>query len=950
MGLFGDLFSFEFKPEKAYRKELDVINGYKEAIAALSDEQIREEVAKFKVDLAGLEDKELFAKLEEIRPRVFALTREAAKRSIGQFHYDVQVMGGIALAEGKIPEMKTGEGKTITATLPLVLFALAGKGAHIVTVNDYLSRWHASQMGPIYHFLGLSVAAIQHEASFLYDPTYQPEAEEVAALEGAVEGLVLDVKHMRSVPRREAYAADITYGTNNEFGFDYLRDNMVQDWSQMVQRDLFFVVVDEVDSILIDEARTPLIISAPDTDPTDKYYQFAKLVQQLQQDVHYAVDEKRKVSTLTEEGISKIEEVLHIQNIYDTSAGVTTLHHIEQALRARANYLKDRDYVVRNDEVVIVDEFTGRLMFGRRYSEGLHQAIEAKEGVKIQQESKTLATITFQNLFRLYSRLSGMTGTAKTEEEEFFKIYKLAIVQIPTNKPMIRNDRSDVVYKTEKAKFAAIAKDVKERNKKGQPVLIGTVSIAKNEELAEELKREGVPFEILNAKNHEREAHIIAQAGRFGAVTLATNIAGRGVDILLGGNPVDPEEAKAVREAGGLAVIGTERHESRRIDNQLRGRSGRQGDPGESVFYVSMEDDLMRLFGGDKLKNMMERLGLPDDQPLEASLVSRSIESAQKKIEGLNFDTRKSVLEFDDVMNHQRIIIYKRRRKYLGSQQAAASAQLPVNSEPDSAETAASNTEPVTSIASASISSNSSVSSISSEILDMLRKEIEHVVTFAFSGTESHDEAFKQIFETLSGMMPVTEQLKKRVQEETENAANREFAVIDTLTREVEKLHAAKEQEMGAETYAQIQRYIALQSLDQLWMEHLDTMDHLRDSVRLRGYGQRDPLLEYKREGYQMFQRLLQEIDKQITYSVLRVSLQPQSQLAPVQSNWVANRSDASPSSPSGRGEGEGNVGRNDPCPCGSGKKFKKCGLLNTQEHQTNMAKGGAKHQQRIGG
>ncbi len=947
MGLFGDLFSFEFKPEKAYRKELDVINGFKEEIAALSDEQVREEVAKFKVDLAGLEDKELFAKLEEIRPRVFALTREAAKRSIGQFHYDVQVMGGIALSEGKIAEMKTGEGKTLTATLPLVLYALAGKGAHIVTVNDYLSRWQASQMGPVYHFLGLSVAAIQHEASFLYDPTYQPEAEEVEALESSVEGLVLDVKHMRSVPRRGAYAADVTYGTNNEFGFDYLRDNMVQDWSQMVQRGLFFVVVDEVDSILIDEARTPLIISAPDTDPTDKYYQFAKLVQQLQQDVHYAVDEKRKVSTLTEEGISKIEEVLHIQNIYDTSAGVTTLHHIEQALRARANYLKDRDYVVRNDEVVIVDEFTGRLMFGRRYSEGLHQAIEAKEGVKIQQESKTLATITFQNLFRLYGRLSGMTGTAKTEEEEFFKIYKLAIVQIPTNKPMIRNDRSDVVYKTEKAKFAAIAKDVKERNKKGQPVLIGTVSIAKNEELAEELKREGVPFEILNAKNHEREAHIIAQAGRFGAVTLATNIAGRGVDILLGGNPVDPEEAKAVREAGGLVVIGTERHESRRIDNQLRGRSGRQGDPGESLFYVSMEDDLMRLFGGDKLKNMMERLGLPDDQPLEASLVSRSIESAQKKIEGLNFDTRKSVLEFDDVMNHQRIIIYKRRRKYLGSQQAAASEQLPVNSGPDSAETAASNPEPATSIASAS---NSSASSISSEILDMLRKEIEHVVTFAFSGTESHEEAFKQIFETLSGMMPVTEQLKKRVQEETENAANREFAVIDTLTREVEKLHAAKEQEMGAETYAQVQRYIALQSLDQLWMEHLDTMDHLRDSVRLRGYGQRDPLLEYKREGYQMFQRLLQEIDKQITYSVLRVSLQPQSQPAPVQSNWVTNRSDVSASSPSGRGEGEGNVGRNDPCPCGSGKKFKKCGLLNTQEHQTNMAKGGAKHQQRIGG
>nr|MBP9686397.1 preprotein translocase subunit SecA [Candidatus Doudnabacteria bacterium] len=891
MGLFGDLFSFDFKPEKAYRKELDTINGFKEEVAVLSDEQIREEIAKFKVDLAGLDDKDLFARLDEIRPRVFALTREAAKRSMGQFHYDVQLMGGIALAEGKIAEMKTGEGKTLTATLPLVLYSLAGKGTHIVTVNDYLSRWQASQMGPIYHFLGLSVAAIQHEASFLYDPTYKPEAEEVAALEGSVEGLVLDVKHMRSVPRRQAYAADITYGTNNEYGFDYLRDNMVQDWAQMVQRDLFFVVVDEVDSILIDEARTPLIISAPDKDPTEKYYQFAKIVEQLQSDVHYVIDEKRKVSTLTDEGISKIEEVLHIQNIYDTSTGVTTLHHIEQALRARANYLKDRDYVVRNDEVVIVDEFTGRLMFGRRYSEGLHQAIEAKEGVKIQQESKTLATITFQNLFRLYSRLSGMTGTAKTEEEEFFKIYKLGIVQVPTNKPMVRNDRSDVVYKTEKAKFTAIAKDVKERNKKGQPVLIGTVSIAKNEELAEELKREGVPFEILNAKNHEREAHIVAQAGRFGAVTLATNIAGRGVDILLGGNPIDPEEAKAVREAGGLAVIGTERHESRRIDNQLRGRSGRQGDPGESLFYVSMDDDLMRLFGGDKLKNMMERLGLPDDQPLEASLVSRSIESAQKKIEGLNFDTRKNVLEFDDVMNHQRVIIYKRRRKYLGESQAELRAKGAGDSElAESAESTAYNLQLTT-------------GNISSEILDMLRKEIENVVTFAFSSTETHEEAFKHIFETLSGMMPVTDSLKKRVAEETENAANREFAVVDTLTREVEKLHAAKEQEMGVETYSQVQRYVALQSLDQLWMEHLDTMDHLRDSVRLRGYGQRDPLLEYKREGYQLFQRLLQEIDKQITYSVLRVSLQPQQpQPAPVQSNWVTNRSDVFPSSPSGRG------------------------------------------------
>ncbi len=935
MAFLSNIFSFEFKPEKAYAKELQKINGFKDEVAALSDEGIRSEMNEFKQQLKGLDEKALFKKLEEIRPRVFALTREATKRTTAKPHFDVQMYGGIALSEGKIAEMKTGEGKTQTAVLALALYALAGKGAHIVTVNDYLSRWHASQMGPIFHFLGLSVGAIQHEASFQYDPTYQPEAEEIAQIESQVEGLVMDVKHMRPVSRQEAYRADVTYGTNNEFGFDYLRDNMVQRREQMVQRDLFFVVVDEVDSILIDEARTPLIISAPDTDPTDKYRQFSKLVQGLERDVHYAIDEKRKVSTLTDEGISKIEELLNIKNIYDTSGGVTTLHHIEQALRARANYLKDRDYVVQNDEVVIVDEFTGRLMFGRRYSEGLHQAIEAKENVTIQQESKTLATITFQNLFRLYSRLSGMTGTAKTEEEEFFKIYKLQIVQVPTNRPMVREDKTDIIYKSEQAKFAAIAKEVKERNKKGQPVLIGTVSIAKNEELAEHLKREGVPFELLNAKNHEREAHIISQAGRYGAVTLATNIAGRGVDILLGGNPVDPEEAKAVREAGGLAVIGSERHESRRIDNQLRGRSGRQGDPGESVFFVSMEDDLMRLFGGDRLKNMMEKLGLPDDQPLEAKLVSRSIESAQKKIEGLNFDTRKNVLEFDDVLNHQRNVIYKRRRKYLAAPKP--SEQLAVES--GQSEKAEDDTVEHVEVQ----------RSVSEEILDLIQKEIGDAVTFAFSSTETPDEAFKQIFEQLSGMMPFGESLQRRIKDETANAANREFAVIDTIFAEAKKQYEAKEKEIGKDIYEDVQRYIALQSLDQLWMEHLDTMDHLRDSVRLRGYGQRDPLMEYKREGYELFARLTSELNKQIAYSVLRVNVQAQPQQPAIQQNWVTNRSDVPAGSPAVHNDGT-TIGRNDPCPCGSGKKWKKCGMLNTSEHQTNMAKSGASHQQRIGG
>lgn len=955
MSFLNNLFSFEFRPEKAYKAELEKINSYKEEIAQLSEEQIKAEVADFKKQLVSLDAKAAFKKLEELRPRVFALTREAAKRAIGQFHYDVQVMGGIALAEGKIAEMKTGEGKTLTGTLPQVLFALAGRGVHLVTVNDYLSRWQASLMGPIFHYLGLTIASIQHEASFLYDPDYKPEAEEIAQIEGETEGLVMDVKHMRPVTRQQAYRADVTYGTNNEFGFDYLRDNMVQSLDQMVQRELFYVIVDEVDSILIDEARTPLIISAPDTDPTDKYYTFAKLVNQLEVDTHYVIDEKRKVSTLTDEGINKIEELLHIQNIYDTSSGVTTLHHIEQALRARANYLADRDYVVRNDEVIIVDEFTGRLMFGRRYSQGLHQAIEAKEGVKIQQESKTLATITFQNLFRLYSRLAGMTGTAKTEEEEFFKIYKLQVVQVPTNKPMVREDASDIIYKTEKAKFEAIAKDVKERNKKGQPVLIGTVSIAKNEMLAEVLKSEGVPFELLNAKNHEREAHIIAQAGRFGAVTLATNIAGRGVDILLGGNPVDPEEAKAVREAGGLAVIGTERHESRRIDNQLRGRAGRQGDPGISQFYVSMEDDLMRLFGGDRLKNMMERLGLPDDQPLEAKLVSKSIESAQKKIEGLNFDTRKSVLEFDDVLNHQRNIIYKRRRKYLG-----APAVIP-DSTSESA--SAGNLESSIEESESRLGGRDDKANrtISEEALNLIRDELSNVVTFAFASTEEDKEAFDKIFETASGMFPLSEKVKEQAREGAKNAADREFAVVDALYAEAKRQYAAKEQEVGKELYEQVQRYIALQALDQLWMEHLDTMDHLRDSVRLRGYGQRDPLVEYKREGFELFARLSKEIDGQIARSVLRVNIAPQTAqgqgtsdrgqvTGATSQNWVTNRSDV----PVGAGApptGDGShIGRNDACPCGSGKKYKKCGLLNTPEHQSNMAKGGAKHQQRIGG
>ncbi len=906
MSFISKLFSFEKNPLDVHRKELGKINSFTEEIQALSQEQIQAEIKSFEVELQKISDiDKVFKKLTEIRPRVFALTREAAKRSIGQFHYDVQIVGGISLSLGAIAEMRTGEGKTLTATLPLVLFSLASRGAHLVTVNDYLSRWQASLMGPIFYYLGLSVASIQHEQSFLYDPNYKPEAEEIERLEGETQGLVMDVKHMRPVTRREAYGANITYGTNNEFGFDYLRDNMAQQTSQLVQRDLFFAIVDEVDSILIDEARTPLIISAPDTEPTDQYNQFSKIVDRLEENLDYNIDEKKKAASLTDDGINKIEKILNVPNIYDNSKGITTLHHIEQALRAKALYKRDRDYVVRDGEVIIVDEFTGRLMFGRRYSEGLHQAIEAKEVVKIQQESKTLATITFQNLFRLYAKLSGMTGTAKTEEEEFFKIYNLGVVIIPTNKEMVRDDKADIIYKTEDAKFKAITQEVKERHKKGQPILIGTVSIAKNEKLADHLKNEGLPFELLNAKNHEREAQIISQAGRLGAITVATNIAGRGVDILLGGNPINDEEAKAVRDAGGLHVLGTERHESRRIDNQLRGRSGRQGDPGSSQFFVSMEDDLMRLFGGERLKNMMTTMGLKDNEPIEARLVSRSIEQAQKKIEGLNFDTRKHVLEFDDVLNHQRTITYNKRRKYLND---------------------------------TSVDGTKTPEDLKDEILELIKNELEEIVSVNFSeseGLEAQNKALAEVLQTANTILPVTPELKTSVEEAYNNAANREFAITDVLTEAAEKYWETKEQEIGKEVFTQIQRFVALQSLDQLWMEHLDSMDHLRDSVRLRGYGQRDPLIEYKREGHQMFGRLNKEINKQIVYSILKVSVQSTPQ--PVQQiNMVTNLSDGSSGGTQGSAD---ETGRNEPCPCGSGKKYKKCGLLNTLEHQQMLLK-----------
>ena len=794
--------------------------------------------------------------LNQILPEAFAAVREAAKRTLGQRHYDVQLVGGMVLHHGKVAEMKTGEGKTLAATLAVYLNALTGKGVHIVTVNDYLARRDASWMGQIYDYLGLSVAAIQHEQSFLY--TEKDLKDEIITEEERT-GVQTDVKNLVSRSRKEAYAADILYGTNNEFGFDYLRDNMAGNLEQMVQRELHYAIVDEVDSILIDEARTPLIISAPDVESTDLYRDFAGFAKTLTAE-DYLAEEKHRQVTYTEKGYEKLEKK-YGQEIY---SDIKLRHHADSALRAEILFKKDKDYVVREGEIIIVDEFTGRLMLGRRYSEGLHQAIEAKEGVEVKHESKTLATITFQNYFRLYQKLAGMTGTAATEAEEFHKIYKLDVVEVPTNRAMIRADLPDSVYKTEAGKFQAIVREVKRRHGLGQPLLIGTISIEKNEHLSNLLQKAGVTHEVLNAKNHEREAQIIAQAGRLGAVTLATNIAGRGVDIILGGNPPDGEEAEKIKAAGGLHVLGTERHEARRIDNQLRGRSGRQGDPGSSQFFLSLEDDLMRLFGGDRVKGLMDTLGIPEDEPIEHGMVSKTIESAQKKIEGMNFDLRKHVLEFDDVLNKQREVIYGRRRKILRGEL-----------------------------------------DLKTYILDKVAQEITEIAT--------NETDQKLAHQAVNAIFPVPQTLGE---------ARKEMELwISDLTNAAKTTYEEKEKRLTAPLMRQIERIIALQAIDNLWMEHLDTMDHLRQSVRLRGYAQKDPLVEYKQDGLRLFERMLKEIDKTIVYTIYKVEVRPREEVAPV-------------GRPAERAPGQAKLGRNDPCPCGSGKKWKKCGMINAPYHK----------------
>ena len=822
-----NLFDDNAKEIKKISRIVDEINELEPSVAELSEEQLKGKTAEFKERIAKGED------LDDLLPEAFAVVREASKRVLGMRHFDVQLIGGIVLHQGNIAEMKTGEGKTLVATAPVYLNALTGKGVHVITVNDYLARRDSEWMGQLYTYLGLEVGLIVH-------------------------GIDFD-------ERKEAYAADITYGTNNEFGFDYLRDNMVHRAEQMVQRPLNYSIVDEVDSILVDEARTPLIISGQADKATDKYLTFAKLVPILKKEEHYTVDEKAHNVVLTEEGIAKVEQMLGITNLYESDSNIELTHHLNQALKAHALMKKDRDYVVKDGEVIIVDEFTGRLMYGRRYSEGLHQSIEAKEGVKVERESQTLATITFQNYFRMYNKLAGMTGTAETEAEEFRKIYKLDVIVIPTNKPMARQDYPDAIYKTEKAKYRAVIEEIIERNKKGQPVLVGTISIERSEELSDLLKKRGVKHNVLNAKYHEQEAEIVSQAGYRDTVTIATNMAGRGTDIVLG---------EGVDAIGGLHIIGTERHDSRRIDNQLRGRAGRQGDPGSTRFYMSLEDDLMRLFGSDNISGLMDRLGLEEDIPIEHSMVSKAIETAQKRVEGRNFDIRKHVLEYDDVMNMQREVIYEQRRKVLTGEDLRGNI-----------------TEMIEKLVDASV--------------DMYATEGVHPEEWDLQGLLNYAEHLYLPNHDLS-VEAITNLGRKELKAQ--------------LVAKSVALYEQREQEIGAETLREIERAVMLRLVDEKWMDHLDAMDQLRQGIGLRAYGQRDPLIEYKFEGYQMFQNMIDSIQEDTVRYIFRVNVVEEREEP---KNVVENKYvEEGPKKPV---RNENQVGRNDPCPCGSGKKYKKC-------------------------
>ncbi len=941
--IFGD-------PNEKYIKRLapmvEQINVLRDKYSSLDDKALKGLAEKWRGELAAGK------KLDNLLPEVFAAVREAAKRRMGSGHFDVQMIGARVLHEGKIAEMKTGEGKTSYAVSPAAtLNALEGKGVHIVTVNDYLSLRDAGWIGSVYSALGLSVGAIVHEKAYRYEPGFvNPEFDDER------------MQPLKPCTRREAYECDITYGTNNEFGFDYLRDNMAQELKDKVQRGWHYAIIDEVDSILIDEARTPLIISAPAAEATEKYQKFARLIPRLKEGEDYNIDEKMRAATLTEAGIKKMEEWLGVDNIY-TQDKISEVHHMEQALRAYTLFHRDKDYVVKDGQVIIIDEFTGRLMPGRRYSEGLHQAIEAKEGVKIKQESVTMATITFQNYFRMYDKLAGMTGTAATEAEEFSKIYDLDVIVIPTNKPVIRKDRADLIYKNEQAKFKAVIEDVKQRQAKGQPVLIGTISIEKNELFSYLLNQAGVEHNVLNAKNHAKEAQIIAEAGKKGKVTLATNMAGRGVDIKLGGEGASREEYEEIKKLGGLYVIGTERHESRRIDNQLRGRAGRQGDPGESRFYVSLDDDLMRIFGSDRVRKIMQTLGMPDDMPIEHKMISKALESAQKKVEGYNFDIRKHLLEYDDVINKHREVIYKKREMILELYEALKDGQAKVEKTADRP-----------------------YSSLREMIMEMVEKEIAQVVSFH---TQDHNEEnwnMEEIYEVVGTIFPLDSEARIKMEDIQQQGKDKQAEamardkIIAYLVKLAEKAYddleaALKKIDIGESSDApapilQVEKMILLRAIDMLWVEHIDAMDHLRTGIGLRGYGQKDPLVEYKREAYKMFIQLQNNIQKQVVYSIYKVGLvSPEAnklvvgEAQPVQDKNLQFKKD-SVNSYELKGEGVNSnqtvvstkpgetpeqaskqaplenkekIGRNDPCPCGSGKKWKKCGLLNTEEHQRRM-------------
>lgn len=865
--LFGNLLDSNERELKRLRPTVTRINELEPDFEKLDDAQLRAKTDEFKTRLAGGES------LDEVLPEAFATVREASKRTLRQRHFDVQLMGGIVLHQGKVAEMKTGEGKTLVATLPLYLNSLTGQGCHLVTVNDYLAKRDPHWMGPIFHALGVSVASIQHEAAYLYDPDYDSGDEKWQSL--------------RPVTRRQAYEADVTYGTNNEFGFDYLRDNMVVDLSQCVQRPFNYAIVDEVDNILIDEARTPLIISGAAEDLTQKYYAFAQLVPHLRRDEDYNVDEKTRTVTLTEVGMAKVEQLLRGQGLLKSSslydpANYFLTRYLEVALKAQVLYKRDRDYVVKDGEVVIVDEFTGRLMFGRRYSEGLHQAIEAKERVKIQRESVTMATITFQNYFRLYPKLAGMTGTAATEAEELHKIYNLEVVVIPTNKPMIRVDNPDQVYGTEDAKFRAVVREIEQLHTRGQPVLVGTVSIERSEKLSKLLRKAGIPHQVLNAKHHEKEADIIAQTGRQGAVTVATNMAGRGVDIILGGNPTGrneddwQQEHNKVVELGGLRVIGTERHEARRIDNQLRGRSGRQGDPGSSRFYVSLEDDIMRRFGGDRIKSFMEWAGIGEDVPIEHSIVSKAIENTQTRVEGYHFDIRKHLLEYDDVVNKHREVIYGERRKILGG------------------------------------------ADLKSNILSMIQDEVRGLVNTHFAGDYVEEWDPRALLNEAAAILPLPPDINR----DALLRMSRD-EVEDRLLRHAEGLYEEREKELGSENMRVLERLVMLRIIDNLWMEHLTVMEDMRQGIGLRAVGQGDPLIVYKREGHAMFQGLLDNIRHDVVRTIYHVNIVRQEAREPVMASAPAAGQQGSRRE---RAKVAGRkVGRNDPCPCGSGKKYKYC-------------------------